>query len=189
MNLCPYLPVTGKTYSSVYYRYQNILAMALVILPCDKTGMGAWVNLKRTWSRGWPSQSIALVSSLPSRALGHPSRESLPSQLQFAMGVKLGPGGLGIFSGYSFSLSFFSLLFPFTFHTIRGLPTLLVLTGTFLNKDILGYTVWNTIYIYQVHIMVFCTISLLRKYILGIIFLAILTVDDTGMLVSQIRPK
>lgn len=39
MNLCPYLPVTGKTYSNVYYRYQNILAAALVILRCDKTGM------------------------------------------------------------------------------------------------------------------------------------------------------
>lgn len=40
----------------------------------------------------------------------------------------------------------------------------------------------------KVHIVLFCTISLLRKDIPGIIFLAILTVDDTGIFVSQIRP-
>lgn len=85
-----------------------------------------------------------------------------------AEGVKLGPeAGVGIFAVYPFSL----ILSPVTSYTVRKrrLHTLLMPTGNFLHEQTLDYKVWNMMYIERVHIMPFCTISLLRKYIPGVI--------------------
>lgn len=82
-------------------------------------------------------------------------------------GSKAGTAELGIFAVYPFSL----VLSPLTFYTTRErrLPTLLMPNGIFLHEQTPGYTVWNMFYVYRVHIMPFSTISLLRKYIPGVI--------------------